>query len=514
VTAGSDVRPAPAPAGGTLSTANVAVDLANRAERNGWLRRTALHTDERDWTHGEVHDLAARAATVLAGHGIGAGDRVLVALPDGIGWVVTFLGLARLGAVAVVVNPELPAADHAVLAADCAPRLCVSTAALEGRFEEWLDVADLLARAEGAWAAVPQPVSPDTPLYVQYTSGTTGEPKGAVHTHGDLPIYHDAVGVAVLGVSAADVTLSVSKLYYAYGLGNAFAFPLYSGSSVVLVGERPPAERVAELAARHRVTLLYAVPSAYAALVERVGPADPGAFASVRAAVSAGETLPPALGRRVSTLLGAPVCEQIGSTEAGHAFCANSVDDNVPGTLGRAVPGFGLALRDRDGAPVADGTEGELWVRGPTLLREYLGRPEQTARVLVDGWLATRDLVLRGPDGTYRHVGRVDDMELVGGITMSPLEVERVLAEHPLVGEVAVAAVRDATGASKLRAFVVPAGPLPDGAGAVRLEAELLGLARGRLAPFKVPRTAHVVPALPRTPTGKLRRHVVRGGSW
>jgi acyl-coenzyme A synthetase/AMP-(fatty) acid ligase len=242
-----------------------------------------------------------------------------------------------------------------------------------------------------------------------------------------------------------------------------------------------------------------------------VHPADRAVFSSVRAAVSAGEALPPALGQRTSALLGAPVCEQIGSTEAGHAFCANSVDDNVPGTVGRPVPGFRLALRDGDGAPVPDGVAGELWVQGPTLLREYLGRPEQTARVLVDGWLATRDLVVRGADGTYRHVGRADDMEMVGGITVSPVEVERVLAEHPLVGEVVVAAVPDEAGATKLRAFVVPAGAVPDPA---RLEAELLALARGRLAPFKVPRTVRVVPFLPRTPTGKLRRHVVRGGAW
>jgi acyl-coenzyme A synthetase/AMP-(fatty) acid ligase len=241
------------------------------------------------------------------------------------------------------------------------------------------------------------------------------------------------VGAGVLGVSAADVALSVSRLHCAYGLGNAFVFPLYSGSSVVLVAERPPAARLAELVARHRVSLLYAVPSAYAALVAHAGraggagTAGPAAFRSVRAAVSAGDPLPPALGQRVSALLGAPVCEQLGSTEAGHAFCANSVGGNVPGTVGRPVPGFELVLRDRDGAPAPDGVPGELWVRGPTLLREYLGRPEETARVLVDGWLATRELLVRGPDGTYRHTGRVDDLETVGGLTVSPTEVERVL---------------------------------------------------------------------------------------
>jgi fatty acid CoA ligase FadD22 len=513
MTAGYRLRPVPTASppmarGAMTRAANVAADLAARAERHGWLARTALHTADRDWTHGEVHDLAARAATVLAGRGVRPGDRVLVALPDGVGWVVAFLALARLGAVAVLVNPDLPEADHEVLAGDCTPRLCLTGAALEGRFDPWLDVADLLAAAQRSEPATAWPVGPRTPLYVQYTSGTTGEPKGAVHVHGDLPVYHDAVGAGVLGVAAADVTLSISKLFYAYGLGNAFAFPLYSGSSAVLVAERPPPERVAELVARFGVTLLYAVPSAYAALVDRAGPA---AFGSVRAAVSAGEALPPTLGQRAGELLGAPLCEQIGSTEAGHAFCANTVDDNVPGTLGRAVPGFALTVRGRDGDPVRDGDEGELWVRGPTLMREYLGRPEQTAQVLADGWLSTRDLVRRRGDGTYRHVGRVDDLEMVGGITMSPLEVERVLGDHPLVREVVVAAVHDEAGATKLRAFVVPAGPVPD---AARFEAELLRLARGRLAPFKVPRTVSVVPALPRTPTGKLRRHLVRGGAW
>jgi acyl-coenzyme A synthetase/AMP-(fatty) acid ligase len=492
----------------TVRPVNVAADLAGQAARRGWLGRTAFLADDRAWTHGEVHDLAARAASVLVDHGVRPGDRVLLALPDGIGWVTAFLAVARLGAVAVLTNPELTAAEHGLLVEDCTPRLCVTGAALSGRFDHWLDVADLLARAGTAGTAGAQWVDPDTPLYIQYTSGTTGEPKGAVHTHRDLPVYYDAVGLPVLGVGAGDVTLSVSKLFFAYGFGNAFVFPLSSGSAAVLVGDRPPAERVAELVARHRVTMLYAVPSAYAALAEK---ADRAAFGSLRAAVSAGETLPPALGERATDLLGVPVYEQIGSTEAGHAFCANGVSGNVPGTIGRPVPGYELDLRGRDGGPVPDGAEGELWVRGPTLLREYLNRPEQTARVLVDGWLATRDLACRQPDGTYRHRGRVDDLEMVGGITVSPLEIERVLAGHPQVGEVAVAAVRDGTGATKLRAFVVPTGPPPE---AAHLEADLLGLARDRLAAFKVPRTVRVVPALPRTATGKLRRHVVRTGSW
>ncbi|WP_030437586.1 AMP-binding protein [Actinoplanes subtropicus] len=497
----------PPPLSPSVRPVNVAADLAELAEREGWLPCPAFLTGDRVWTHGEVHDLAARAASVLVDHGVRPGDRVLLALPDGIGWVTAFLAVARLGAVAVLVNPALTVADHEVLAEDCGPRLCVTETALLGRFDHALDVADLLAMARSAGAAGAHWVDPDTPLYIQYTSGTTGEPKGVVHTHRDLPLYHAAIGVPVLGIGPDDVTLSVSKLFFAYGFGNAFVFPLFSGSAAVLVAGRPPAEEVAELVERHKVTMLYAVPSAYAGLVERTRRSS---YSSLRAAVSAGETLPRELGERVTALLGVPVYEQIGSTEAGHAFCANGVFGNAPGTMGWPVPGFELELRDRDGRRVPEGAEGELWVHGPTLLREYLNRPAQTARVLVDGWLSTRDRAVRGADGTYRHLGRVDDMEMVGGITVSPLEVETVLAEHAGVREVAVAAVPDETGATRLRAFVVPAGASDE----TELAADLIGLARRRLAPFKVPRTVRLVPALPRTPTGKLRRHIVRTGSW
>ncbi|WP_046727345.1 AMP-binding protein [Streptomyces humi] len=494
------------------ATANLAARLTDRAERYGWDGRPAFHQGHRVFTHGEVHELGARTATVLAEHGVGPGDRVVLALPDSIAWVVAFLALARLGAVAVPVNPELPAADHAFMAADTEAVLCLTGPGLDDRFARRvrLGADQLLALASAAGPAPAHPVDADTPLYVQYTSGTTGRPKGVVHTHADPTAYHDLIGRRLLGVTADDVTLSVSRLYFAYGFGNAFAFPLFSGSSAVLTDRRPGPAAVDELVARHRVTLVYSVPSAYAALVADRGSGHQACFASVRAAVSAGEGLPAGLGERVSELLGAPLLEQIGSTEAGHAFCANSLAHNHPGTVGRPVPGFEVELRDRDGRPVPDGHEGELWVRGPTVTPGYLNRPEDTARTLVGGWLATHDRAVREPDGAYRHLGRTDDMEMVGGITVSPLEVEAVLRTHPGVREVAVAAVPDGSGAGRLRAFVVPAAtPAPDG-----LQEELLALARQRLAAFKVPRSVSLLPSLPRTSSGKLRRHLVRRGAW
>lgn len=489
---------------------NIAADLAERAGRSGWLDRPAVHTAERTWTHGQVHELAARASTVLAEQGVRPGDHVVVALPDGIGWITAFLGTAVLGATAVLVNPDLTADGHRFIVDDCKAVLAVTTAERAGGFDGTavLDIATLMTAAEDAPATEPRSLSSDARLYVQYTSGTTGVPKGVPHSHRDVAVYASAVGEEVLHIGPDDVGLSLSKLFYAYGFGNAFAFPLYTGSSVVLLGDRQTPGAVREAIARHGVTVLYAVPSAYANLISS---GDPAVFATVRAAVSAGENLRPGLGRRISEFMAAPVLDQLGSTEVGHAMCTNGVDFCLPGTIGRAVPGYRLEVRDKAGNPVADEVEGDLWVSGPTVMTEYLNRPQDTARTLVGGWLATHDRVVRGKNGSYRHVGRADDMEMVGGVTVSPLEVEAALGDHAAVKEIGVAVLADAQGITQLHAFVVPRDPAgrPDS-----LPAQLVALARDRLAPHKVPRVVHLVDALPRTPNGKLRRHILRNGTW
>lgn len=489
---------------------NMAAELADRAAAHGWADRTAYYEGEESITHGRLHDLAARAATVLAGHGVQRGSRVLIALPDSVAWVVAFLATARLGAHAVLANPAQTEADHVYLIKDAQVALAVTEDVLADRFTAigHLSGERLLAQAEGAAPAPAAELAPDDTLYIQYTSGTTGPPKGVIHRQGDPETYYTGAGARVLGIRHDDVALSVSKLYFAYGFGNSLAFPLYSGSAAVLVPGPPHAAVVAGLVARHRVTYLHAVPSAYAALLADT---DPGGYATVRAAVSAGERLTAARSAQIAAFLGAPVYDQLGSTEVGHAFCTNGTAVNRPGTIGRPVPGYELRLLDKAGHPVPDGTEGELWVRGPTVMPYYLNRPEETARSLNGGWLATRDLAVRHPDGSYEHRGRSDDLEMVGGITISPLEVEEVLSGHPGVRDVAVASIRNEHGASKLRAFVVPRSP---GTELAAFEVELTSHARQHLAPYKVPRSVEFVGSLPRTATGKLRRFLVHQGAW
>ncbi|OKI61138.1 acyl-CoA synthase [Streptomyces sp. MJM1172] len=489
---------------------NMAAALGEEALRSGWTDRIAYYEGDRTVTHGEVHSLAARAASVLARHGVGQGSSVLITLPDGIAWVVAFLASARLGAVAVLANPGLTADRHAYVAKDSEAVLVVSEAGLAERFPglAHLTGAQLVERAAEEDPAPAARLGPDHPLYIQYTSGTTGLPKGVVHRHEDMELYYSGAGKQVIGFGRDDIALSVSKLFFAYGLGNALAFPLWSGGAAVLEPGPPRPARIAELVARHRVTYLYAVPSAYANILAETDPAD---FATVRAAVSAGERLTDELRERAAAFLGAPLYDQLGSTEAGHAIATNGDFFHEPGTVGRPVPGFEAEVRDRDGTPVPDGVAGELWVRGPTVTRGYLGLPEETARTLVEGWLNTRDRVVRGEDGTLTHSGRTDDLEMVGGITFSPLEIEQVLARHPAVRDIAVACVPNDRGASKLRAFVVLR---PDAHDTAELEPELVGLARAVLEPYKVPRAVQVVESLPRTATGKLQRFLIRQGSW
>jgi len=487
--------------------ANLAQALEERAEAGGWAHRPAFLVGDRVFSHAQVHDGAARTASLLGGLGVGTGDRVLLCLGDGIQFVWAFLACARRGAVAVPVNPRLTLDDHRYLLEDSGARLVVCPALLADRFggpARVLEAEELEAQLEAAQRGPAAPVAGGAPAYAQYTSGTTGPPKAAVHRHSDPEIYFEAFAGPALGVRADDVFLSVSKMFFAYGLGNSLFFPLFSGCRAVLHAGAPRPDDVAALAHRHGVTVLFSVPTFYAYLSATDHAA---AFASLRAAVSAGEPLTVALAGRARRFLGCPVLDGLGSTEVGQTFASNTLDRQRDGTVGCPLPPYRVSVRDDDGREVAPGTVGRLWASGPTVLLEYLGRPEATAAVKDGDWLSTGDRALVDADGFLHHRGRVDDIELVGGICVDPLEIEAVLADHDQVTELAVVARRDDMGASRLEAFVVlsPGSHSPDG-----VADGLAAMARSRLAPHKVPRRINFVDRLPRTPTGKLRRFVLR----
>ncbi|HEV2767699.1 MAG TPA: AMP-binding protein [Acidimicrobiales bacterium] len=490
---------------------NLATVLERRADEQGWRDQPAYLVGRRVITHGQVHEGSARAAGVLAGHGVRRGHRVLLALDDGPELVWAFLGTLRLGAVAVPVNPRLTEDDHRAMATDAQPALVVCEADLAGRFSgptPVLAAPALVAGLADARRHAGVPVGAAAPAYAQYTSGTTGAPKAALHRHGDATVYFEAFARQAIALGPDDVSLSVSKLYFAYGLGNSLFFPLLAGCRAVLHPGPPDADAIADLVGRRGVTVLYSVPTFYARLVAG---GRPEAFRSLRVAVSAGEPLVVALAERARRLLACPILDGIGSTEVGQTFASNTLDSWRDGTVGRALAPYEVAVRDDEGHDVPTGDIGSLEVRGPTLLIEYLNKPEATATARRGDWLRTGDRASLDAEGFLHLHGRNDDIELVGGINVAPQEIEELLSTHPRVTEVAVAAVRDADGASCLQAFVVPAA---DAGPHDALAGELRTLARSCLAPYKAPRTVNFVSALPRTPTGKLRRFALRSGAW
>jgi fatty acid CoA ligase FadD22 len=500
---------------GVTAGANLAAILESRAVEGGWRGETAFLVGDRAFTTAEVHDGAARAASLLAGLGVGRGDRVLIALPDGVEFAWSFLGAVRLGAIAVPVNPRLTPANHRSLADDAAARAVVCGRELEGSFEDRtvVQAESLEGILAGHPPHPPADVTPEDPAYAQYTSGTTGSPKAAVHAHGHPLVYFEAFARRAIALDRADVALSVSKLYFAYGLGNSLFFPLLAGCPAVLHAAHPRPEDIRELIQRHRVTVLYSVPTFYAHLVAHCADVAGGqgpVLPSLRVAVSAGESLTVALAERARGVLGCPILDGIGSTEVGQTFASNTLDRWRDGTVGQALPPYQVSVRDDEGRELPPGQVGGLWVKGPTLLLGYLGRAGAGAARRGE-WLSTGDRAEVDEDGFVHLRGRADDVELVGGICISPLEIESVLIRHPAVTEVAVAGVVGADGASRLHAFVVPDGRT---VGREPLAGELIDLARSELAPFKVPRAVVFVEALPRTPTGKLRRFVLRGGGW
>jgi benzoate-CoA ligase family protein len=495
---------------------NASAWLVDRHVEAGHGDRAAFRYLDETLTYAELQATVLAAANGLRALDVGAGDRVLMVVSDEPAFPAAFLGALRIGAVPIPVSTMLRPPEVAVLAADSGARVAVASARHAGLLSDTDDrsrapITVSVVTADGrlptAWddstEVPPAPTTAASPGFWLYTSGTTGKPKGAIHRHGDIRAVCETYGRSVLGVAADDVCYSVPKLFFAFGLGNALFFPLAVGASAVIDPEPPNPARSAELLARHRPTLFFAPPGFCAALVD-VG-VPPDTLKSVRATVTAGETLPAEVLRRFTGRFGTEMLDGIGSTEALHIFCSNHPGDVRPGWTGRPVDGYQLRLLDDAGEEIAEpDTSGALWVKGESVAAGYWDRPELTASTFVDGWLRTGDVYLRSADGYYRFVGRNSDMIKAGGIWVSPAEVEGVLVEHEDVLEAAVVGGRNADGLEVTVAFVVPCQ------GRALDPATLDGHCRARMAAFKRPREFHVVSELPKTATGKIQRFALR----
>jgi benzoate-CoA ligase len=512
------VEPLPEP----FNAADVFVD---RHVTEGRAGRTAFRFAGRSITYGEVADRVARGAGALAEAGLEIEQRVLLALNDTPAFAAAFWGAARLGAVAVPVNTLMAAEEYAFLLNDSRARVAVVEAQVADRLLAvrdrcpWLrtvlvvgggppgvlDFDEALARAKPVAEAAP--TCREDIVYWGYTSGSTGQPKAAVHSHKDFVAAADLVGVGVFGLGPDDLVFSASKLYFAFGLGNSLYFPARVGAAAVLVPERITPERAFEVIAAERPTIFLTVPTLYARMLEVRDAEGRFDLSSLRYGVSSGEALPPAVFDAWADRFGLELVEVVGSTEALHDFIANRPGEARRGASGKVIPGFEAKLVDDAGAPVPDGAVGHLLVKGEPTAPYYWNRLERTRRTMLGEWLRTGDMFRRDAEGWFYFEGRADDMLRVAGQWVSPAEVEALLVTHTAVLEAGVVGETNARGLTAPRAYVVLEAGV---AASPALAAELRQLVRQRAAAYKVPGSVEFVADLPRTATGKIQRFRLR----
>ena len=504
---------------------NVATHFVDRNIAEGRAAQVAFLCEDRTLTYGDVLDLTNRTGNALRELGVELEDRVLVLCLDAPEFLGAFWGAIKMGAVPIPVNTLMRAADYHYFLEDSRAKVAVVSAPLLAEAEPALAHASHLrhvlvaggapgrhlgfeARLARASAELePAATSRDDAAFWLYSSGSTGFPKGAVHLHHDMVVCAETYAKQVLALGPADRVYSAAKLFFAYGLGNAGYFPMGVGAQSVLSPGRPTPEGVFDLLTRHRPTLFFGVPTLYAAMLALKDAERQFDLSSLRLCVSAGEALPEELYTRWRERFGVEIVDGIGTTEILHIFLSNRPGEARPGSTGRPVPGYEAAIVDDEGWPVPLGQIGNLRVKGDSTMAFYWNKHEKTKEALFGHWIQTGDKYWQDPDGYYWYAGRADDMLKVGGIWVSPVEVEAALVKHPAVLEAAVVGHEDQDQLVKPRAFVVLKEPET---ASLTLARELQAFVKARIAPYKYPRWVEFVAELPKTATGKIQRFKLR----
>lgn len=488
--------------------------------------RVAIRTRERDWTYRDVAEASNRFGNALRSLGVEPEDRVLISLPDVPEFAAGIFGSLRVGGVVAMVNPLLPAEDLAYYveytrcrALFCDGEVARKLAPIMDRFPllkgvivlsegdvdhaRYHDYATLVERASATCEA--WPTTRDDPAYWLFTSGSTGKPKAVMHLHHDFPWLTERYAKAALGFRESDVTISVARLFFGYGTGTNLFFPFAVGASTALFPEKPTPETLFEVIDRFRPTILCSVPTSLNAMVSHPDAARHD-LSSLRFATSAGEALPPELYQRFLKQFGVEVLDGIGSAEAFHVYITNYPGQSTAGSLGKLVPGFEARIVSPAGNDVQVGETGTLMVRGDSVGVGYWQAHEKSKETFLGDWIKSADLFRQDEEGRFWYAGRADDLLKVGGMFVSPLEIEDCLLRHPAVEEATVVAYQE-SGLDKPIAFVVlKAGH----AGTADLALELARFAKSALAAYKFPRRVAFVADLPRNDRGKVERKRLR----
>ena len=512
---------------------NAATDFVDANIERGRGDKTAFTDGRRKLSYGELQVQSQRFAHGLHALGLKPESRIALLLLDTVDYPVAFWGSIRAGVVCIPLNTLLTPEQYLYMLDDSraeaifvsAPLLkCIEPIAarlpnlkrvivvgddgaqpkqLAGReiitFEEVLDRGKT-----DPWTA---PTISDEVAFWLYSSGSTGQPKGAKHVHSSLIATAKLYGQDVLGIRADDVVYSAAKIFFAYGLGNAMSFPMSVGATTILLPDRPAPDAIFALMKREQPTIFYGVPTLFAAMLAHKEIGKGAGSTRLRWCVSAGEALPANLGLRWKEIVGADILDGIGSTEMLHIFVSNRPGDVRYGTSGKPVPGYDAKIIDEHGQEVGAREIGELVIRGPSAADGYWNQRAKSRRTFAGEWTYTGDKYIRDDEGYYQYCGRTDDMFKVSGNWVSPFEVEAALASHDAVLEAAVIGEEDDDKLVKPKAYVV----LKPG---VSADAQLLDSLREHVKAsaglWKYPRWIEFRSELPKTATGKIQRFKLR----
>jgi benzoate-CoA ligase family protein len=484
---------------------NLASWFVDRNVEEGRGDRTALFGPGGRTTYAQLAGLVNRGGNLLRELGVRAEERVLLVLADSVEFVALWYGAQKIGAVTAEAYTFLQPKDYAYYLDYTRAGVVVVDGTTEGPIREaarssrWL--REVLLVGEGFEQRLtevsdelePAPTTKDDVAIWKFTTGSTGQPKAAIHPQHSPILSCEWYAKGVLGLREDDLVLPVPKLFFGYARDLAALFPFAVGAAGIVFPERSTPERIFELIAEHKPTILVNVPTMMAQMVSHSGQGrcQVPDVSSLRMCTSAGEALPRELHDRWLETFGVEVLEGIGSSEAYHIYISNRPGRVRPGSTGELVPGYSAQIAEN----------GELWIEGDTAALLYWGEHEKTKQTFSGDTVKTGDLFERDDDGYFWYRGRVDDLIKVGGIWVAPAEIEHCLVSHPEVVECAVVGAQ-VNGLTLARAFVVLREPVDEQA--------LQDFVRERLSPHKVPREVRVVDDLPKTPSGKLDRKALR----
>jgi long-chain acyl-CoA synthetase len=490
---------------------NLATTLVNTTASHP--DRIAVRLDERALRYRDLDDLSARVAAWLRRRGIKVGDRVGLMAPNTPEFIELYYGILRVGAIVVPMNPQFKSREVDYYLADSAAVLAlawhgVADEAAKGAASAGTDLvvigpSDLTETLE---RSDPDPAvadrAPSDTAVILYTSGTTGQPKGAELTHANLLTNVEVTRTTLLNLGPGDVVLGALPLFHSFGQTVGMGCSTASGACLSLLPRFNPV-RALEIIKRDKVTVFMGVPTMYAAILHSGG-GDGGDAVSLRLCVSGGAAMPAEVMRAFEKQFGCMILEGYGLSETSPVASFNHPDrERKPGTIGQAIAGVQMRVQNDDGAPLPPGEIGEIAIRGDNVMKGYWRRPQETAEAMAGGWLRTGDLGRVDPEGYFTIVDRKKDMIIRGGLNVYPREVEEVLYEHPAVAEAAVIGVPDPLLGEEVAAVV----KLKQGASAD--SGELREHVKRQLAAYKYPRHVWIADELPHGGSGKILKRAI-----